>query len=145
MKYHVIYDGDCNLCSNFTETLANIDKGQRFDYIPMQDRETLAQFDITPQDCEMGMILIDADNPSRRWQGSNAAEEITNLLPVGDSLMALYRNLPGLKWLGDRVYDQIRDNRYQWFGKRPQTYHAPYPIGCAANRETPQTPDGKKL
>lgn len=144
MRYHVIYDGDCNLCSNFTETLAKIDRGQRFDYIPMQDQQTLSQFDISPTDCEMGMILIDAENPSRRWQGSNAAEKIAHLLPLGNALVDLYRNLPGLKFLGDRLYDQIRDNRYHWFGKRPQTYHAPYPVGCAANRETPQTPDGKK-
>jgi len=28
------------------------------------------------RDCELGMILIDADSPERRWQGSAAAEEI---------------------------------------------------------------------
>jgi predicted DCC family thiol-disulfide oxidoreductase YuxK len=143
MKYHVIYDGNCNLCTTLTHALAQLDRGDRFDYIPMQDKATLAQFDITAADCEMGMILIDAENPCRRWQGSDAAEEITNLLPLGNAPIGLYRTLPGLKALGDRLYAQIRDNRYQWFGRRAQTDRSPYPIGCAANRETPQTPDDK--
>ena len=130
MKYHVIYDGNCNLCTNFTKLLEQFDRGQLFDYIPMQDRQKLAEFDITAQDCEMGMILIDGKQPNRRWQGSEAAEEITNLLPFGDALIAAYRAIPGVKWTGDRAYEQIRDNRYNWFGKRDSTYYSTYPFGC---------------
>lgn len=79
----------------------------------------------------MGMILIDANNPARRWQGSDAAEEIANLLPMGEGAIAFYRSLPGVKWLGDRAYEQIRDNRYPWFGKRSSTYRSNYPFGCS--------------
>lgn len=128
--YHVIYDGNCNLCSTFTQLLENFDKGKQFDYIPMQDREALEKFGITAQDCEMGMILIDGQNPSRRWQGSDAAEEIAHLLPMGHVLIDTYRSLPGMKWMGDRAYEQIRDNRYTWFGKRSETYQPSYPFGC---------------
>lgn len=131
-SYHVIYDGNCNLCATFTQLLETFDRGKLFDYIPMQDTATLEQFGITPQDCQMGMILIDATNPQRRWQGSNAAEEITRLLPMGEAFILAYRALPGMKWLGDRTYEQIRDNRYQWFGKRNATYEPAYPFGCAA-------------
>ena len=84
----------------------------------MQDREGLAAYDITPADCEAGMILIDIQNSARQWQGSEAAEEIANLLPLGDAFIAAYRAIPGMKWLGDRSYEQIRDNRYEWFGER---------------------------
>lgn len=132
MKYHVIYDGNCNLCSTLVQGLENLDKGQLFDYIPMQDEEALRQFGVTPQDCEMGMILIDAAAPDRRWQGSDAAEEIGNLLPGGDILISAYRTLPGMKWMGDRIYEQVRDNRYSWFGKRSTTYNSAYPVGCSA-------------
>jgi len=88
----------------------------------MQDRETLARYGITEEDCELGMILLDVQNPSRRWQGSDAAEEIVRLLPAGEPLVRAYRTLPGMKWAGDRAYEQIRDNRYNWFGKRSTTY-----------------------
>ncbi|MGK7924487.1 MAG: thiol-disulfide oxidoreductase DCC family protein [Spirulina sp.] len=129
-RYHVIYDGDCHLCVTFTRILEQFDRGQLFNYIPMQDRETLELFNITARDCEMGMILIDREHSDRRWQGSDAAEEITRLLPMGEVFVNTYRAIPGMKWFGDLAYEQIRDNRYQWFGKRNATYHSSYPFGC---------------
>lgn len=131
MSYHVIYDGNCNLCVTLVQLLENLDKGQMFRYTPMQDQETLNSWGITPQDCEMGMILIDADAPQNRWQGSDAAEEIGRLLPGSSAFVAAYRALPGVKWVGDRAYEQIRDNRYTIFGKRSSTYHSAYPVGCS--------------
>jgi predicted DCC family thiol-disulfide oxidoreductase YuxK len=64
------------------------------------------------------MYLIDAQQPERKWQGSEAVEEITRLLPAGDLFISLYRAIPGAKSLGDRAYEQIRDHRYEWFGRR---------------------------
>ena len=64
-KYHVIYDGNCNLCSTFTQLLEKFDKGELFDYIPMQDEATLQQFGITSEDCQMGMILNRCPKPGK--------------------------------------------------------------------------------
>jgi len=130
MRYHVIYDGNCNLCVTFTQLLEQFDRGNLFDYIPMQDEDAFSQFGITADDCQMGMILIDGEQPEQRWQGSDAAEEIVNLLPLGDAFIAAYRAIPGMKWTGDRVYEQVRDRRYDLFGKRNSTYHSQYPFGC---------------
>ncbi len=130
MNYHLIYDGNCNLCVNFTQLLEKFDRGNIFDYTPMQDEKTLQQFSITAADCEMGMILVDAKNLERRWQGSEAAEEIARVLPMGQAFIAAYRALPGMKWMGDRAYEKLRDNRYDWFGKRDSTYNSAYPIDC---------------
>ncbi|EAW35676.1 thiol-disulfide oxidoreductase DCC family protein [Lyngbya sp. PCC 8106] len=127
MTYHVIYDGNCNLCVTLVQLLENLDQGQKFQYIPMQNEAELNRFGITSTDCEQGMILIDDNNPQRRWQGSDAAEEIGNLLPAGNLFVSAYRALPGLKWTGDRIYEQVRDNRYQWFGQRSSTYNSAYP------------------
>ncbi len=128
MKYLIIYDGNCNLCVTFTRLLETFDQGKLFNYIPMQNEKVLKQYHITPEDCEMGMILINQDVPSQRSQGSEAAEEIVNLLPMGQAFISAYRALSGMKLLGDRTYEQIRDNRYQWFGKRQETYHSSF--GC---------------
>ena len=130
MKYHVIYDGNCNLCVTFTQLLETFDGGKIFNYVAMQEEEILQQFGITNQDCEMGMILIDSQNSQNRWQGSEAAEEIIRLLPMGEAFIWAYRALPGMKLIGDRSYEQIRDHRYDWFGKRKSTYHSAYPVGC---------------
>jgi predicted DCC family thiol-disulfide oxidoreductase YuxK len=140
MSYYAIYDGNCNLCVTFVQQLEQIDRGKIFRYIPMQDTQTLAEFGVTEADCQQGMMLINADNPSQRWQGSEAAEAIGKLLPGVNLTIDLYRQIPGLKWLGDRGYLQIRDNRYQWFGKRDRTYVSPYEfkscqdVGCTPSQ-----------
>lgn len=130
--YHVIYDGNCNLCVNLVKLLEKLDRGERFLYIPMQDQQTLNRFNVTPEDCELGMILIDAAQPDRRWQGSDAAEEIGRLLPNSKLFVDAYRALPGVKWVGDRIYEQVRDNRYALFGKRETLYQSNY-SGCTSD------------
>ncbi len=131
--YHVIYDGNCNLCVNLVRILEDLDQGQQFRYVPMQDQITLEQWDVTPEDCELGMILINADRPEQRWQGSAAAEEIARILPAGSGVITAYRSLPGLKWMGDRLYEQVRDHRYALFGRRSDTYQPAYPL-CEGDR-----------
>lgn len=126
--YCVIYDGDCNLCTTLVQWLEWFDQGQRFRYAPMQDSRALAQFDVTAEDCELGMLLIDETNLARRWQGSDAAEEIGAILPLGGLFVAAYRSLPGLKRGGDRFYAFIRDNRYRLFGRRASTYEATHRV-----------------
>lgn len=127
MTYYVIYDGNCNLCVAFTQLLAQFDQGQLFNYARMQDEMTLSHFGIPPAECEAGVILLDSHDWGNRWQGTAAIEEIANLFPLGDAFIAAYRALPGLKWMGDRAYAQIRDHRYEWFGCRTQPHETPYP------------------
>lgn len=126
MNYYVIYDGNCNLCVTLVQLLETLDQGKLFRYVSMQDEETLSQWGINSTDCQQGMILIDSNATERRWQGSNAAEEIGRLLPFGSIFVDSYRMLPGMKWAGDRFYEQIRDHRYTLFGKRDQTYQSAY-------------------
>lgn len=141
MIYHVVYDGNCNLCVNSVQLLEKLDQGQQFSYVPMQDRAVLDEFGITPQDCELGIILIDAAQPQQRWQGSTAIEEIGKLLPLGRLFVEAYQALPGAKWAGDRLYEQVCDNRYAWFGGRDSTYRSTYPLcgdgGCSSPNGSP--------
>lgn len=133
MTYYVIYDGNCNLCVTLVNILESLDQGDRFQYAPMQDQASLDFFGITPADCERGMLLINGNYPAERWQGSDAAEEIGRLLPSGDLFVQAYRAIPGMKWTGDRVYEQVRDNRYALFGQRGETYWSKHPVcleGC---------------
>jgi predicted DCC family thiol-disulfide oxidoreductase YuxK len=136
-SYLVIYDGGCNLCSTLVQALEQLERGSLFRYVPMQDADTLMQWQITAEDCEMGMILLDMNNPQQRWQGSDAAEEIARLLPVGAAVIQAYRAIPGLKGLGDRTYTQVRDNRYAWFGRRTTTYQPQYPCTPCAGDKSP--------
>ncbi|AFZ02128.1 thiol-disulfide oxidoreductase DCC family protein [Calothrix sp. PCC 6303] len=129
MNYFVIYDGYCNLCVTLVKLLENLDQGKKFSYAPMQDEEKLSQLAITSKDCELGMILVNLQQPEQRWQGSDAAEEIGRLLPMGEIFVKAYQGLPGLKSIGDQFYGQIRDHRYQLFGRRDTTYLSRYCSG----------------
>lgn len=131
--YCVIYDGDCNLCTTLVQWLEWLDRGQQFRYGSMQDIQMLRQLNVTAADCELGMLLIDETDPTRRWQGSDAAEEIGTLLPAGALFVAAYRGLPGLKHNGDRLYTFVRDNRYRLFGRRQSTYKSTYDV-CKSDR-----------
>lgn len=124
----VIYDGHCNLCVTLVRVLEQLDQGERFVYVPMQAEATLAEYGVTAADCELGMLLIDGQQPSQRWQGSDAAEEIGRRLPWGGLFVATYRWLPGLKALGDQIYLFVRDHRYRLFGRRDRTYTSRYPV-----------------
>jgi predicted DCC family thiol-disulfide oxidoreductase YuxK len=96
----------------------------------MQDNSMISRFGITLADCQWGVILLDSHDWGKRWQGTAAIEEIVRLLPLGESFVAAYRIIPGLKWIGDRSYEQIRDHRYDWFGQRTMPHNTPYPVGC---------------
>ena len=129
--YAVIYDGNCNLCVTLVQLLEKLDQGQRFSYVPMQDKPILATLDVSAEECEMGMLLIALSNAESmthgRWQGSDAAEEIGRLLPMGAVFVQAYRAMPGVKPTGDKAYEFVRDNRYDLFGKRADTYRSAYP------------------
>ena len=134
--YIVIYDGTCNLCVNLVKVLEQLDQGQRFQYVPMQDEAALEQWQVTPEDCELGMILLNPDQPQERWQGSDAAEEIGRLLPAGHLFVQAYRSLPGAKSAGDSFYRFIRDNRYAIFGRRDRLYESEF-SACEGDRCAP--------
>ncbi len=132
-QYYVIYDGNCNLCVTLTKFLESLDKGKIFSYTPMQDELTLSKLDVTADDCEQGMIVISADSPQQRWQGSDAVEQIGKLLPTGNLFVNFYRALPMAKNMGDNFYSYIRDNRYDLFGKTDKTYVSEYVVNCDNN------------
>ncbi|MBF2002895.1 MAG: DUF393 domain-containing protein [Synechococcales cyanobacterium C42_A2020_086] len=143
MVYHVIYDGNCNLCVNLVKLLQAVDRGALFRYLPMQDQATLQRYGITAQECELGMIVINAEDPTQRWQGSAAAEEIGRLLPLGKPIVDAYRMLP-FKWVGDRLYEQIRDHRYALFGQRTSTYESEFPV-CEGHCPSVSLPSPESL
>lgn len=126
-KYQLIYDGNCNLCVTFTKLLESFERGEIFNYIPMQNTEFLTSWGVTTADCEQGMMVLSVD---QKWQGSEAVEKIVELLPNGALFLNAYRAVPALKQLGDTSYLKVRDNRYQWFGSTDSTYYSP---NCQCN------------
>jgi predicted DCC family thiol-disulfide oxidoreductase YuxK len=92
MTYNVIYDGNCNLCVTLVQFLENLDKGQLFQYIPMQDKRLESLWN-TPQDCEMGDDLIDGDQVRDDGRVAMQLKKLA-FVPMGsafvDASIALY-------------------------------------------------------
>ncbi len=125
--YVIIYDGLCHLCCAGVQAVAALDRGHLFTYIPMQDEAALAAWDLTPLTCAEGMLLLEQNHPYRRWQGSAAVEQLVSLVPGLAPWVEGYRHLTALKSLGDACYAQIRDHRYDWFGRRETVYRVTHP------------------
>ena len=110
MSYYLIHDPNCPTCRPFIQLLQSFDRGQLFTCISLEDRERLRDFGLTVEECQQkGLILINVNEPSQRWYGSEAVEEIVNVLPMGHLLIATYRAMPGAKPLGDSVYAALKD------------------------------------
>ncbi|MDY7023399.1 MAG: DCC1-like thiol-disulfide oxidoreductase family protein [Cyanobacteriota bacterium] len=110
MSYYLIHDPNCPTCGPFIQLLQSYDRGQLFTCISLENQERLAEFGLTLEECKQkGLILINTNNLSQRWYGSEAIEEVVNVLPMGQLLIATYRAMPGAKPIGDRVYVTLKD------------------------------------
>lgn len=110
MSYYLIHDPNCPTCGPFIQLLQSLDGGKLFTCISLENSERLRDFELTVEECKQkGLILISADEPFKRWYGSEAIEEIINVLPMGYLLIATYRAMPGAKPIGDRVYVTLKN------------------------------------
>jgi Protein of unknown function, DUF393. len=107
---------------------------QNFCLQPHAECGDLARFQLAIADMVLGVMLIDLNCPSIRWQGSSAIEEIAKLLPNAAPFVHLYLQIKPIKWLGDRTYEQIRNHRYALFGKRSHTFVSEFAPICAGDR-----------
>ncbi len=96
--------------SQFIQLLQSYDRGQLFTCISLDNPEILRELGLTVEECKQkGLILINTNEPSKRWFGSEAIEKVVNVLPMGSFLIATYRAMPGAKPIGDHVYVTLKD------------------------------------
>jgi predicted DCC family thiol-disulfide oxidoreductase YuxK len=106
----VIYDGKCGLCTASVVTLRRLDWLKRLDYLDAND-VTLVQkrFHSLPTDNllhEMHVV-----NPAGRfWTGYYGFRRLAWVLPLL-WIVAPLLYLPGVPWIGSRVYRVVATNR----------------------------------
>lgn len=122
------------MCVTLVQALERWDQGGQFVYTPMQDARIFDHFALTPQNCTLGLFLVDLDQPEVRWQGAAAVEEIGRRL---HAWIDLYRALPGFQTVGEGLYGLVRDTRYALWGRRDQTYWSCYPWSTKVASPTP--------
>jgi predicted DCC family thiol-disulfide oxidoreductase YuxK len=116
----VLYDGVCGLCDRLVQMLLRKDKHDRFRFASLQStfaKPILDRHSITPGQFDTVYLVVDYKEASER------------LLARSDAIIAALRTLGGFwvaeagifalapRFLRDRLYDTVAQNRYRLFGK----------------------------
>ena len=108
----VLYDGLCALCRQSVRWIKRLDWRQAIAYMDLQDWTTVhARYPQLDRDAISGaMHVVTADGAV--YVGYAGVRQIIRVLPLVFWLYPLLY-LPGLNWLGPKVYRWIAAHRYQ--------------------------------
>ncbi|MBI4004250.1 MAG: DUF393 domain-containing protein [Candidatus Omnitrophica bacterium] len=112
----VLYDGQCPLCVRSVRLLGPLDLFNRLRWI---DFRTLNLTDynaghgvrLTSSELEQAMAVV---SRRRTRQGFKAWRAIAQAIPAG-WLVAPWLYVPGIPWLGERVYRRVAQSRHKLF------------------------------
>jgi predicted DCC family thiol-disulfide oxidoreductase YuxK len=111
----MVYDGACGLCTSSMRVVRRLDWRQRIEYLDAQDWATVQRrYPTLDREAILGLIHVITPD-GRILVGYPGVRALLRELPL---LMVLYPLLflPGITWLGPRVYDWIAARRY-WFNR----------------------------
>ncbi|OJJ14968.1 hypothetical protein BKI52_41175 [marine bacterium AO1-C] len=113
----VLFDGVCNLCESSVQTIIKKDAQGKFRFASLQSevgQAYLKKFNRPTEDLDT-VILIEGD---KYYTKSSAALRIIKGFKGVWPLMYGFIIIP--KFIRDKVYSYIAQNRYKWYGKKDQ-------------------------
>lgn len=127
-EHIILFDGICNLCSNWVQFVYQRDPQANFRFASVQSPtgQTLLTWCGLPTTHYKTMVYIERGEPHFK---SDAFLRIVRLLRKPWPILTIGQLLP--TYLRDWAYDRIALNRYQLFGKRPTCF---LPTGELAGR-----------
>lgn len=117
-KKIVLFDGVCNLCNNFVQTIIQHDKKDIYRFASLQSEygQQVQKYLGLDSDNIKSVILYEPG--VAYFHKSEAALRIIQSFGGTYSLLWILRIFP--KFIGNAVYDFVAFNRYKWFGKKDQ-------------------------
>ncbi len=115
----VLFDGVCNLCSNYVQFIIKRDPTAKFRFASLQSafgQKLSSQFKLDTQHLH-SIILVQGNTFKER---SNAALEIARHLSGAWPLLHTFKIVP--RFLRDPIYNWVARNRYRWFGKKDECW-----------------------
>jgi predicted DCC family thiol-disulfide oxidoreductase YuxK len=111
-KAIVLYDGECPLCQRSVAILKRLDWLGRLRFQDARDREHLPASEV-PLDPERLLVEMHLLTPDRKrvYAGFAAFRWIAGRLPLLSAIVPLLY-LPGVPWLGQKVYRWVARNRF---------------------------------
>lgn len=106
-----LYDGNCVICQSSCATLRALDWRRRIEFVNLHDSESWrGRYPELSVDELTGEIHV-VDAQGRLYSGFRASRRMLRETPLGLPLWLLLQ-LPGMVWLGQRVYRFIARRRY---------------------------------
>jgi len=108
----LLYDGQCPLCQRSVAVLKKLDWSRKVDYRDARDPANLPDLDppLEPARLLEEMHLVTTRN--RVYHGFGALRWLAWRMPLL-WLVAAFLCIPGVPWVGQKVYLWIARNRYQ--------------------------------
>lgn len=105
-----LFDGRCVICQGTRRTIKSLDWFNRVEFMDLHKKaEVEARFPELEHDAMMGEIHVVADD--KLYAGFEGTRRMLKEVPLGFPLWALL-HIPGMSWLGPRIYSFIAKNRY---------------------------------
>lgn len=107
-----LFDGYCVICQSTRRTIKALDWFNRVEFLDLHDAETvLARYPDLDYDELMGEIHV-VDEAGSLYAGYYGTRRMLKEVPLGFPLWLILQ-IPGMDWLGTRVYRFIARNRYR--------------------------------
>ncbi|MCY3781373.1 MAG: DUF393 domain-containing protein [Chloroflexi bacterium] len=107
-----LYDGNCVICQSSCASLRALDWRRRIEFVDLHDNERWRRRypDLHFEEL-MGQIHV-LDQDGRLYSGFRAGRRMLKEVPLGLPLWLLLQ-LPGMDWIGRRVYRFVARRRYR--------------------------------
>lgn len=105
-----IYDGQCVLCRQTRAMVRVLDWLHRVEFLDLHEGEAWARYPNLDYEAVMGAMHV-VDKNGIMLAGFPGVRRILKELPLGFPLW-LIMQLPGMNWLGNKVYGFIAKHRY---------------------------------
>tara|TARA_B100000579_G_scaffold332164_1_gene282458 strand:- start:225 stop:626 length:402 start_codon:yes stop_codon:yes gene_type:complete len=114
-KKIIFYDGVCNMCNSFVNTIISLDKKNQLFFSPLNGKIAKKLLNEHSEKIKNIDSVIFYSH-SKISVKSKAVIDIINSLGSFYKIISILNIIPSL--LLDYIYDLVAKNRYSWFGKK---------------------------
>ena len=107
-----LYDGKCRICQSTRATVSALDWLHRIEFLDLHDSEAFRSRCPALDAAQLLGEIHVIDSQSQIYAGYYGTRRMLRELPLGWSIWLLL-HLPGMDWLGIRVYRFIARHRYR--------------------------------
>lgn len=107
----LIYDADCGFCQKSINIYQRLDILKRTKCIPLQNKEILDRYQISFEKAATSIHFC--TKKGTIYRGARAVNASLDRLVGSIPIFSFIYHIPVIKWIQNKVYDYIADNRYR--------------------------------